>query len=40
LVRNPKTKELVGGMKHLVEYVERIHDEYFPDYQKWEPVKA
>jgi len=38
--RNPKGREVILGLPHLVSYMERIHDEYFPDYEKWESSKA
>jgi len=33
--RNPKLKALIQGLPHLVAYADKIHDTYFPDYQKW-----
>ncbi|KAJ6441333.1 glutathione s-transferase [Purpureocillium lavendulum] len=31
----PVTAKIVKGYPTIVEYAERIHDQYFPDYQKW-----
>ncbi|KAK4940983.1 hypothetical protein LTR10_019027 [Elasticomyces elasticus] len=31
----PESKMLVKSFAHVVEYAERIHDRYFPDYEKW-----
>jgi hypothetical protein len=33
--RNPKAKKLIQGLPNLVKYADRVHDDYFPDYQKW-----
>ncbi len=34
--RAPVTQAIVKKLPHVVEYAERIHDAYFPDYEKWE----
>ncbi|KIX05751.1 uncharacterized protein Z518_03723 [Rhinocladiella mackenziei CBS 650.93] len=31
----PESKKLVKSFPNVVEYAERIHDRFFPDYQKW-----
>ncbi|KAF4979723.1 hypothetical protein FZEAL_4118 [Fusarium zealandicum] len=31
----PTTEKIVRGYPAIVEYAERIHKEYFPDYQRW-----
>lgn len=32
----PEARRLVKGYPVLMDYVERIHDRYFPDYEKWD----
>ncbi|KAL3494789.1 hypothetical protein BJX62DRAFT_27800 [Aspergillus germanicus] len=32
----PKMKEVVSGFPVVLEYTKRIHDAYFPDYERWE----
>lgn len=32
----PESQRLVKGFPVVVEYAGRIHDRYFPDYEKWE----
>jgi hypothetical protein len=29
-------KEVVSGFPVALEYTKRIHDAYFPDYERWE----
>jgi hypothetical protein len=31
----PESREVVRGFPVLVEYAERIHERYFPDYERW-----
>ncbi|KAI1628535.1 hypothetical protein EDD37DRAFT_11417 [Exophiala viscosa] len=31
----PDSKKLVKSFPHVIEYADRIHDRYFPDYEKW-----
>ncbi|KAJ4164848.1 hypothetical protein LMH87_006503 [Akanthomyces muscarius] len=31
----PVTQAIVSKLPHVIEYAERIHDTYFPDYEKW-----
>lgn len=33
--RAPDSREVVKGFPVVLEYAERIHDRYFPDYEKW-----
>lgn len=32
----PESRELVRGLRGVMEYARRIHDFYFPDYVKWD----
>lgn len=32
---NPMTKAVIQSLPHLMQYANAIHDEYFPDYEKW-----
>lgn len=32
----PESREIIKGYPVLFEYAGRIHDTYFPDYEKWE----
>jgi hypothetical protein len=34
--RNPETKAIIQGLPNLMGYAERVHEEYFSDYKKWE----
>ncbi|OBT44859.1 hypothetical protein VE00_04998 [Pseudogymnoascus sp. WSF 3629] len=33
---NPETKAIIQGLPNLMGYAERVHEEYFSDYKKWE----
>lgn len=33
--RAPDSQKVVRGFPVLLEYADRIHDKYFPDYEKW-----
>ncbi|KAF2490774.1 putative glutathione S-transferase [Lophium mytilinum] len=35
---SPESREVVRGFPVLVEYAERIHENFFPDYEKWEEI--
>lgn len=34
--RAPDSQKVVKGLPTVVEYAERIHDRYFPDYKRWD----
>lgn len=36
LLSGPKARELVMGFPVMREYARRIHDAYFPDYERWD----
>ncbi|KAL5345328.1 hypothetical protein ACLOAV_009699 [Pseudogymnoascus australis] len=33
---NPETRAIVQGLPNLRDYAERVHEEYFSDYKKWD----
>jgi len=33
---SPESRKFVRGLEAVVDYANRIHDEYFPDYKKWD----
>lgn len=35
MYRGPESQSIVKGYPMVVEYAERIHATYFPDYEKW-----
>jgi hypothetical protein len=35
-IRGPETQKIVKGLPMAMEYAERIHRRYFPDYTLWE----
>jgi hypothetical protein len=35
----PDSKKLVESLPIVMDYAERIHDRYFPDYVKWDKKK-
>ena len=36
LHRAPESQELVRSFPAIVDYATRIHERYFPDYERWE----
>ncbi len=36
ILSSPESREFVRGLEAVVDYANRIHDEYFPDYKKWD----
>lgn len=35
LCSNPESTKLVKGLDVVMDYANRIHDKYFPDYERW-----
>jgi hypothetical protein len=33
---SPESKKFVIGLDAVMDYANRIHERYFPDYEKWE----
>lgn len=33
---NPESTKFVKGLDAVMDYANRIHQKYFPDYEKWE----
>ena len=33
--RGHESQMIIGRYSHILEYADRIHDKYFPDYEKW-----
>jgi hypothetical protein len=36
MISAPESKEFVLRLPAVMDYVTRIHEKYFPDYEKWE----
>jgi hypothetical protein len=36
ILSSPESRKFVRGLEAVVDYANRIHDEYFPDYKKWD----
>lgn len=36
MLSSPESKEVVRSLPAVMDYATRIHERYFPDYEKWD----